>query len=141
VRRAVHSALPSSLDETVTAGTSTGGQAGGLCCDPADVLVNNAAALVHGEPSDLSLKRRQRRRGRILNITSADADHRTVGGDTHGWASTGHGASKAHERRSDLFEPLERFVAAALALVTADPSASTGRVTQSSSVLNDLISS
>jgi NAD(P)-dependent dehydrogenase (short-subunit alcohol dehydrogenase family) len=215
--------LPGSLDETVATITSAGGQALAVRCDladadarahliagiverigPVDILVNNAAALVHGEPSDLSLKRRrlmfevnvqapidlaqavvpamrERGRGWILNITSAEADHRSVGGDTHGWASTGYGASKAaldrytnglagelagsgvavhalapdaavrtpatdaflgdlHERRPDLFEPMERFVAAALALVTADPGTGTGRVTRTSSVLSDPIS-
>jgi NAD(P)-dependent dehydrogenase (short-subunit alcohol dehydrogenase family) len=221
---AARGTLPGSLDETVTAITSAGGQAVAVQCDLADavarehlipeivgrlgpvaVLVNNAAALVHGDPSVLSLKRRrlmfevnvhapidlaqavvpamrERGRGWILNITSAEADHRTVGGDTHGWASTGYGASKAaldrytnglagelagsgvavhalapdaavrtpatdaflgdlHERRPDLFEPMEQFVAAALALVTADPRACTGRVTRTSFVLADPISS
>jgi citronellol/citronellal dehydrogenase len=216
--------LRGSLDETVSAITSMGGHAIAVGCDladadaraqlipevvarlgPVDILVNNAAALVHGDPSELSLKRRrlmfevnvhapidlaqavvpsmrQRRRGWILNITSAEADHRGVGGETHGWASTGYGASKAaldrytnglagelagtgvavhalapdaavrtpatdeflgdlHERRPELFEPMERFVAAALVLVTADPSGTTGRVTRTSQVLADATSS
>lgn len=215
-----HPTLPGSLTATVAEIERAGARAEMFVCDlsdpedrstlvervqatmgPVDILVNNAAALIYGDPSTLSLKRRQimfevnvhapidlaqavlpgmleRGRGWILNITSTEARARPWDRTPvqHGWASTGYGASKAaldrytaglagevagrgvavcalapvaavrtpatdvflgdlHERRPDLFEPMEDFVSAAFRLVTGEPSLVNGIITTTDDVL------
>lgn len=218
-----HPTLPGSLAGTVEQIREAGGRAELFACDladpddraslvprvesslgPVDILVNNAAALIYGQPSTLTLKRRQvmfevnvqapidlaqavipgmleRGHGWILNITSAEAEHRPLDRTEvqHGWASTGYGASKAaldrytgglagemagtkvavcalapvaavrtpatdvflgdlHQRRPDLFEPMEDFVEAAFRLVTGEPSMVNGMIVRTDDVLSML---
>jgi citronellol/citronellal dehydrogenase len=218
-----HPTLPGSLTNTVSEIEAAGGRAEMFVCDlsdgddraglvarveaamgPIDMLINNAAALIYGEPSSLSLKRRrlmfevnvhapidlaqavipgmlERGRGCILNITSAEAHHRALRAHrgaarlglhrirlvegaldryTGGLAGELAGTNVAvcglapvaavrtpatdvflgdlHERRPDLFEPIEDFVEAAFRLVTGEPSLVNGIITRSDDVLSML---